>query len=78
MLFYGHCYEIPGIANITSKDLASLFRETAAMADSNPDDELDWVKVRDDLASSFLGETTLQKAKRKIRENPFVPLGKLT
>lgn len=48
------------------------------MAGMKPDDELDWVKVREDLDSGYLTETILQKAKRKTRENPLVPLGKLT
>jgi len=43
-----------------------------------PDDELDWVKVREDLENTYLTETIFQKAKRKTRENPLVPLGKLT
>jgi len=43
-----------------------------------PDDELDWVKVREDLENNYLTETIFQKAKRKTRENPLVPLGKLT
>jgi len=43
-----------------------------------PDDELDWVKVREDLDNNYLTETIFQKAKRKTRENPLVPLGKLT
>lgn len=58
--------------------VASLFRETRIMADIRPDDELDWVKVRDDLDSGYLTETILQKAKRKTLENPLVPIGKLT
>lgn len=41
-------------------------------------DELDWVKVREDLDSSYRIETIWQKAKRKTQENPLVPIGKLT
>jgi len=40
-----------------------------------PDDELDWVKVREDLENNYLTETIFQKAKRKTRENPLVPIG---
>lgn len=48
------------------------------MADQKPDIELDWVKIREDLDSEFLGETVFDKAKRKTRENPLVPIGKIT
>ncbi|KYM97573.1 HIG1 domain family member 2A [Cyphomyrmex costatus] len=47
------------------------------MADSKPNDELDWVKIREDLDSDYITETFLEKAKRKTRENPLVPLGTL-
>lgn len=47
------------------------------MIDSKSD-ELDWIKVREDLDENFIAETIYAKAKRKIRENPFVPIGKLT
>ncbi|XP_011699044.1 PREDICTED: HIG1 domain family member 2A, mitochondrial [Wasmannia auropunctata] len=40
-------------------------------------DDLDWVKVREDLDSSYITETIFQKAKRKTQENPLVPLGTL-
>lgn len=40
--------------------------------------ELDWVKIREDLDSTYVTETILEKAKRKTRENPLVPIGKLT
>lgn len=48
------------------------------MAGVKPNDELDWVKIREDLDSGYLTETIWQKAKRKTLENPFVPIGKLT
>lgn len=48
------------------------------MAGQKPDVELDWVKVREDLDNDFMGETIFEKAKRKTRENPLVPLGKVT
>lgn len=48
------------------------------MAGLKPDDELDWVKVKEDLDKSYVTETILQKAKRKTQENPLVPIGKLT
>lgn len=41
-------------------------------------DELDWVKIREELGSDYVSETIFEKAKRKTRENPLVPLGKLT
>ncbi|KYQ53971.1 hypothetical protein ALC60_07126 [Trachymyrmex zeteki] len=44
------------------------------MADSKPDDELDWVKIREDLDDNYITETFFQKAKRKTRENPLVPI----
>lgn len=40
-------------------------------------EELDWVKIREDLDSDFIGETIFEKAKRKTRDNPLVPLGVL-
>lgn len=48
------------------------------MADQKPDTELDWVKIREDLNSDFVVETIFDKAKRKTRENPLVPIGKVT
>ncbi|KYN15689.1 PREDICTED: HIG1 domain family member 2A, mitochondrial [Trachymyrmex cornetzi] len=48
------------------------------MADLKPDDELDWVKIHEDLDSTYTTESTetfLQKAKRKTLENPLVPIG---
>ncbi|XP_071566835.1 HIG1 domain family member 2A, mitochondrial [Temnothorax nylanderi] len=47
------------------------------MAGTIPNDELDWVKVREDLDSSYVTETIWQKAKRKTKENPLVPIGAL-
>ncbi|XP_020288452.1 HIG1 domain family member 2A, mitochondrial [Pseudomyrmex gracilis] len=41
------------------------------------DVDLDWVKIREDLDSTYLTETILEKAKRKTRENPLVPIGSL-
>lgn len=48
------------------------------MAKNNNLDELDWVKVREDLESNFVTETIYEKGLRKIRANPLVPIGKLT
>jgi len=48
------------------------------MADQKADTELDWVKIREDLNSDFVVETIFDKAKRKTRENPLVPIGKVT
>lgn len=48
------------------------------MIDQKPDIELDWMKIREDLNSDFVVETIFEKAKRKIRENPLVPIGKVT
>ncbi|GAB1866936.1 HIG1 domain family member 2A [Camponotus japonicus] len=45
------------------------------MADQKADTELDWVKIREDLNSDFVVETIFDKAKRKTRENPLVPIG---
>ncbi|KAH0954477.1 hypothetical protein HN011_011216 [Eciton burchellii] len=42
------------------------------MSDQNFD-ELDWVKIREN--STYEPETILHKAKRKLRENPLVPIG---
>ncbi|XP_012235311.1 HIG1 domain family member 2A, mitochondrial [Linepithema humile] len=40
-------------------------------------DELDWVKIREELDVDYVSETIFEKAKRKTRENPLVPLGSL-
>lgn len=40
--------------------------------------ELDWVKIREELDGDYISETIFEKAKRKTRENPLVPIGKLT
>ncbi|EFN69763.1 HIG1 domain family member 2A [Camponotus floridanus] len=45
------------------------------MADQKPDTELDWVKIREEFNSDFVVETIFDKAKRKTRENPLVPIG---
>lgn len=46
------------------------------MADQKADVELDWVKIREDLDRDYqIGETIYEKAKRKTRENPLVPIG---
>ncbi|KYN40018.1 HIG1 domain family member 2A [Trachymyrmex septentrionalis] len=45
------------------------------MGDLKPDDELDWVEIREDLNRSYVTETFFQKAKRKTLENPLVPIG---
>ncbi|XP_012535908.1 HIG1 domain family member 2A, mitochondrial [Monomorium pharaonis] len=47
------------------------------MVGLNPNDELDWVRVREDLDKGYVNETIWQKAKRKTQENPLVPLGAL-
>ncbi|XP_011876428.1 PREDICTED: HIG1 domain family member 2A, mitochondrial [Vollenhovia emeryi] len=47
------------------------------MAGTKPDDELDWVKIREDLDNIYVNETILQRAKRKSMENPLVPIGTL-
>lgn len=41
-------------------------------------EELDWVKVRQELDEIYVVESLYAKAKRKIQENPLVPIGKLT
>ncbi|KYM79276.1 PREDICTED: HIG1 domain family member 2A, mitochondrial [Atta cephalotes] len=47
------------------------------MADLKPNDELDWVKIHEDLNNTYITETFFQKAIRKTRENPLVPIGTL-
>lgn len=48
------------------------------MAKVDKSDELDWVKIREDLDQDYLPQTIYEKAVRKTRENPFVPIGKPT
>jgi len=38
--------------------------------------ELDWVKIREN--STYAPETIFDKGKRKLGENPLVPIGKIT
>ncbi|XP_032688921.1 HIG1 domain family member 2A, mitochondrial [Odontomachus brunneus] len=45
------------------------------MADDIKAKELDWVKVREELDSIYVTETIYDKALRKMRENPLVPIG---
>ncbi|BFG01575.1 HIG1 domain family member 2A mitochondrial [Drosophila madeirensis] len=40
-----------------------------------PDEELDWIQLRQDLGPVIEVETTKEKLQRKIKENPLVPLG---
>ncbi|XP_067635620.1 HIG1 domain family member 2A, mitochondrial [Eurosta solidaginis] len=39
-----------------------------------PDEDLDWIQMRQDLASLH-GESFKEKLTRKIKENPVVPIG---
>lgn len=39
-----------------------------------PDEDLDWIQLRQDFGS-FQPETTKEKMLRKIKENPVVPIG---
>ncbi|XP_022209080.1 HIG1 domain family member 2A, mitochondrial [Drosophila obscura] len=40
-----------------------------------PEEELDWIQLRQDLGPVIEVETTKEKLKRKIKENPLVPIG---
>ncbi|XP_016998597.1 HIG1 domain family member 2A, mitochondrial [Drosophila takahashii] len=40
-----------------------------------PEEELDWIQLRQDLGPVAEVETTKEKLQRKIKENPLVPLG---
>ncbi|XP_016972218.1 HIG1 domain family member 2A, mitochondrial [Drosophila rhopaloa] len=42
---------------------------------SLPEEELDWIQLRQDLGPVIEVETTKEKLQRKIKENPLVPLG---
>ncbi|XP_017063788.1 HIG1 domain family member 2A, mitochondrial [Drosophila eugracilis] len=42
---------------------------------SLPEEELDWIQLRQDLGPVVEMETTKEKLQRKIKENPLVPLG---
>lgn len=44
------------------------------MANEEPND-LDWVRLRQDMGSTHHVETSKEKLMRKIYENPFVPIG---
>ncbi|XP_076630980.1 HIG1 domain family member 2A, mitochondrial [Colletes latitarsis] len=43
--------------------------------DSNMLNELDWIRVCDEIHSNNISETFSEKFKRKVGENPLVPLG---
>ncbi|EDW29925.1 GL15894 [Drosophila persimilis] len=40
-----------------------------------PEEELDWIQLRQDLGPVIEVETTKEKLQRKIKENPLVPIG---
>ncbi|KAH8303731.1 hypothetical protein KR018_008973 [Drosophila ironensis] len=40
-----------------------------------PEEELDWIQLRQDLGPVVEMETTKEKLMRKIKENPLVPIG---
>ncbi|XP_037724315.1 HIG1 domain family member 2A, mitochondrial [Drosophila subpulchrella] len=42
---------------------------------SLPEEELDWIQLRQELGPIVEVETTKEKLQRKIKENPLVPLG---
>ncbi|XP_031842485.1 HIG1 domain family member 2A, mitochondrial [Nomia melanderi] len=47
------------------------------MSETSPEDNLEWIRqVRDGLYTN-VPETFLEKAKRKTKENPLVPIGTL-
>ncbi|XP_055681114.1 HIG1 domain family member 2A, mitochondrial [Lutzomyia longipalpis] len=37
--------------------------------------ELQWIQLKKDFGDKVAGETTKEKMKRKIKENPLVPIG---
>ncbi|XP_043247882.1 HIG1 domain family member 2A, mitochondrial [Colletes gigas] len=43
--------------------------------DSNMLNELDWIRVRDEIHTNNVSETFTGRFKRKVGENPLVPLG---
>ncbi|XP_044739318.1 HIG1 domain family member 2A, mitochondrial [Chrysoperla carnea] len=43
--------------------------------DKNEEPEFDWVQIRKDMGNFPLEETTKEKMIRKMKENPFVPIG---
>ncbi|XP_014475244.1 PREDICTED: HIG1 domain family member 2A, mitochondrial [Dinoponera quadriceps] len=45
------------------------------MANDNKLDELDWIHIREELDGDYKTETIYEKAVRKTRENPLVPIG---
>jgi len=45
---------------------------------SLPEEELDWIQLRQDLGPIAEVETTKEKLQRKIKENPLVPLGEFS
>ncbi|EDW82578.1 HIG1 domain family member 2A, mitochondrial [Drosophila tropicalis] len=42
---------------------------------SLPEEDLDWIQLRQDLGPHVEIETTKEKLQRKIKENPLVPIG---
>lgn len=39
------------------------------------DNELDWIEIRKKFKGVLAGETPKERLMRKVKENPFVPIG---
>lgn len=45
------------------------------VVDTTRADELDWIKLRQDMDQDVPFESFLQKARRKFSESPMIPIG---
>jgi len=60
---------------IKKKFAEHKLKKNTEKTDFNPA-ELEWIQLNQDLAAKrFTGETQVDKLKRKLKENPLIPLG---
>lgn len=49
---------------------------SSIMPDVKDEADLDWIQIRKDLGPNLMAEeTTKERMARKMKENPFVPIG---
>lgn len=49
---------------------------TAKIPENVQESDFDWLQLRKDINSASLQESSRDKLIRKVKENPFVPVGK--
>jgi hypothetical protein len=64
------------IAFLTVVDRVSSFSDMGGVYDqSEKEPEFDWLQLHNEIHNQELEETTQQKFIRKVKDNPFVPIG---